>query len=59
MTVTPEFKEASSRAAIRALRGLEQTAVMLEKWGLEDGIILKRLAALERRREIKKPPTQT
>lgn len=35
MTVTPEFKEASSRAAIRALRGLEQTAVMLEKWGPE------------------------
>lgn len=33
MSVTPEFKEASSRAAIRALRGLEQTAVMLEKWG--------------------------
>jgi len=35
MTVTPEFKEASSRAAIRALRGLEQTAIMLEKWGPE------------------------
>lgn len=35
MTVTPEFKEATSRAALRALRGLEQTAVMLEKWGPE------------------------
>lgn len=35
MSVTPEFKEASARAAIRALRGLEQTAVMLEKWGPE------------------------
>src|SRR5690348_7023651 len=32
---SPEFKEASSRAAIRALRGLEQTAIMLEKWGPE------------------------
>lgn len=35
MAITPEFKEASSRAAIRALRGLEQTAIMLEKWGPE------------------------
>jgi hypothetical protein len=35
MTITPEFKEASTRAAIRALRGLEQTAIMLEKWGPE------------------------
>ena len=33
--VTPEFKEASTRSAIRALRGLEQTAIMLEKWGPE------------------------
>lgn len=32
MTVTPEFKEASTRAAIRGLRGLEQTAKMLETW---------------------------
>lgn len=32
MTVTPEFKEASTRAAIRGLRGLEQTAIMLETW---------------------------
>lgn len=32
MTVTPEFKEASARAAIRCLRGLEQTAVMLETY---------------------------
>ncbi len=35
MTVTPEFQEASARAAIRALRGLEQTAVMLETWAPE------------------------
>ena len=35
MSVTPEFNEASARAAIRSLRGLEQTAVMLEKWGPE------------------------
>lgn len=28
--VTEEFKAASSRAAIKALRGLEQTAIMLE-----------------------------
>lgn len=28
--VTPEFKDDSQRAAIRALRGLEQTALMLE-----------------------------
>ena len=32
MTVTPEFREASTRAAIRGLRGLEQTAVMLETY---------------------------
>jgi hypothetical protein len=32
MTVTPEFKEASTRAAIRGLRGLEQTAIMLETY---------------------------
>lgn len=32
MTVTPEFKEASARAAIRGLRGLEQTAIMLETY---------------------------
>lgn len=32
MTVTPQFAEASTRAAIRGLRGLEQTAIMLEKW---------------------------
>lgn len=31
-TITPEFKEASTRAAIRGLRGLEQTAVMLETY---------------------------
>lgn len=35
MTVTPEFQEASARGCIRALRGLEQTAIMLEKWGPE------------------------
>jgi hypothetical protein len=35
MTVTPEFQEASAKACIRALRGLEQTAIMLEKWGPE------------------------
>lgn len=35
MTLTPEFKEASTRAAIRGLRGLEQTAIMLEKWAPE------------------------
>lgn len=35
MTVTPEFAEASTRAAIRALRRLEQTAIMLEKWAPE------------------------
>ena len=33
--VGKDFAEASTRAAIRALRGLEQTAVMLEKWGPE------------------------
>ena len=32
MTVTLEFKEASARAAIRGLRGLEQIAVMLETY---------------------------
>jgi hypothetical protein len=35
MTVTPSFENASARACIRALRGLEQTAIMLEKWGPE------------------------
>jgi hypothetical protein len=35
MTVTPEFKEASARAAIRALRALEQTAIMLETYAPE------------------------
>lgn len=35
MTVTPEFKEASARAAIRALRELEQTAIMLETYAPE------------------------
>ena len=35
MSVSPEFQEASARACIRALRGLEQTATMLEKWGPE------------------------
>ena len=29
------FKEASAKAAIRALRGLEQTAIMLETWAPE------------------------
>lgn len=32
MPVTDQFKEDSARAAIRALRGLEQTAVMLETY---------------------------
>lgn len=32
MGVTEEFKEASTRAAIRGLRGLEQTAIMLETY---------------------------
>jgi hypothetical protein len=49
MTVTPEFKEASTRAAIRGLRGLEQTAIMLETWAPEifpettevDGVVQK------------------
>lgn len=36
MTVTPEFMEASARACIRALRELEKTALMLEKWGPEN-----------------------
>ena len=35
MTVTPAFETASARACIRALRGLEKTAIMLEKWGPE------------------------
>lgn len=35
MNVTPEFKEASTRAAIRGLRGLEQTAIMLETYAPE------------------------
>ena len=33
--VTPEFLDASARAAIRALRGLEQTAIMLETYAPE------------------------
>lgn len=33
--VTPEFIDASAKAAIRALRGLEQTAIMLETWAPE------------------------
>lgn len=32
MTVTDQFKDDSARAAIRALRGLEQTAKMLETY---------------------------
>jgi hypothetical protein len=32
MHVTLAFQEASARACIRALRGLEQTAIMLERW---------------------------
>lgn len=32
MTVTEKFKDDSARAAISALRGLEQTAIMLERW---------------------------
>ncbi|MBP6228490.1 MAG: hypothetical protein KA472_11210 [Pseudomonadales bacterium] len=32
MTVTEQFKDDSARAAIRALRGLEQTARMLETY---------------------------
>jgi len=35
MTVTEKFKNDSAMAAISALRGLEQTATMLEKWGPE------------------------
>lgn len=35
MSVSVEFKEASARACIRALRGLEQTAIMLERWAPE------------------------
>lgn len=34
-TVTPAFIEASAKAAIRALRGLEKTAIMLETYGPE------------------------
>lgn len=33
--VDPAFAIASGKACIRALRGLEQTAIMLEKWGPE------------------------
>lgn len=33
--VTPEFIDRSAKAAIRALRGLEQTAIMLEAWAQE------------------------
>jgi hypothetical protein len=33
--VTPEMLERSAKAAIRALRGLEQTAIMLETWAPE------------------------
>lgn len=33
--VTPEFLDASARAAIRAIRGLEQTAIMLETYAPE------------------------
>lgn len=35
MAVAEQFKEDSARAAIRALRGLEQTAIMLERWAPE------------------------
>lgn len=35
MTVTAEFKEASARSAIRALRGLESTAKMLETYAAD------------------------
>jgi hypothetical protein len=35
MTVTEKFKEASALAAIRSLRGLEQTAIMLETYAPE------------------------
>lgn len=35
MTITEKFKDDSARAAIRALRGLEQTAIMLETWAPE------------------------
>lgn len=35
MSVSAEFKEASTRAAIRGLRGLEQTAIMLETYAPE------------------------
>lgn len=34
-SVTPKFKEATGRAALRGLRGLEQTAIMLETWAPE------------------------
>lgn len=32
MSISAEFNEASTRAAIRGLRGLEQTAIMLETY---------------------------
>lgn len=35
MSVSNEFKDASARACIRALRSLEQTAIMLETYGPE------------------------
>lgn len=35
MTVTDKFMDDSARAAIRALRGLEQTAIMLETYAPE------------------------
>lgn len=35
MAVSEQFKDDSAKAAIRALRGLEQTAIMLEKWAPE------------------------
>lgn len=35
MTVSEKFKEDSGKAAIRALRRLEQTAIMLERWAPE------------------------
>lgn len=35
MTVTDTFKDDSDRAAIKALRGLEQTAIMLETYAPE------------------------
>lgn len=35
MAVTDAFKDDSARAAIKALRGLEQTAIMLETYAPE------------------------